>query len=252
MYMKSSDGDPNKVLLAYSLIYMLPLSAKIPFNWRDLTPVAVTALDEFVLWDNTTMPQANVKDFINAAKAANPPFKMGGTGSKREDQILTVFMEKKTGAKFLYLPYKSGGEAATQLVGNHTQANVNNPSENLEVWRAGQVRALCVFSKERIAYKTKVTDKQSWNDIPTCKEQGLDVQYQMLRAFFLPGKVPADQTAFYVDLFKKIVQTPEYKEYLEKQALKPAFLTGKDMLKFLEEDDKLNSSLMHEAGFVAK
>ena len=192
MYMKSSDGDPNKVLLAYSLIYMLPLSAKIPFNWRDLTPVAVTALDEFVLWDNTTMPEANVKDFINAAKAASPPFKMGGTGSKREDQILTVFMEKKTGAKFLYLPYKSGGEAATQLVGNHTQANVNNPSENLEVWRAGQVRALCVFAKERIAYKTKVTDKQSWNDIPTCKEQGLDVQYQMLRAFFLPGKVPAD------------------------------------------------------------
>jgi len=252
MYMKSSDGDPNKVLLAYSLIYMLPLSAKIPFNWRDLTPVAVTALDEFVLWDNTTMAEANVKEFINAAKSANPPFKMGGTGSKREDQILTVFMEKKTGAKFLYLPYKSGGEAATQLVGNHTQANVNNPSENLEVWRAGQVRALCVFAKERIAYKTKVTDKQSWNDIPTCKEQGLDVQYQMLRAFFLPGKVAADQTAFYVDLFKKIVQTPEYKDYLEKQALKPAFLTGNDMLKFLEEDDKLNSGLMHEAGFVAK
>ena len=55
IYMKSSDGDANRVLLAYSLIYMLPLSAKIPFNWRDLTPVAVTALDQFVLWDNTTM-----------------------------------------------------------------------------------------------------------------------------------------------------------------------------------------------------
>ena len=113
---------------------------------------------------------------------------MGGTGSKREDQVLTVFMEKKTSAKFLYLPYKSCGEAATQLVGNHTQANVNNPSENLEVWRAGQVRALCVFDNERIEYKTKVTDQQSWNDIPTCKEEGLDVQYLMLRAFFLPGK----------------------------------------------------------------
>ena len=130
---------------------------------------------------------------------------MGGTGSKREDQVLTVFMEKKTGAKFAYLPYKSGGEAATQLVGNHTAANVNNPSENLEVWRAGQVRALCVFDKERIAYKTKVTDTQSWNDIPTCKEEGLDVQYLMLRAMFLPGKVTPEQTAFYVDLFKKVV-----------------------------------------------
>jgi tripartite-type tricarboxylate transporter receptor subunit TctC len=252
MYMKSGDGDANRVLLAYSLIYMLPLSAKIPFNWRDLTPVAVTAFDQFVLWDNTKMQQANVKDFVAAAKKASPPFKMGGTGSKREDQILTVFMEKQTGAKFLYLPYKSGGEAATQLVGDHTQANVNNPSENLEVWRAGQVRALCVFDKERIAYKTKVTDKQSWNDIPTCKEEGLDVSYTMLRAFFLPGKVTKDQQAFYVDLLKKISATTEYKEYMEKQALKPTFISGPDMLKFLEEDDKLNSGLMHEAGFVAK
>jgi tripartite-type tricarboxylate transporter receptor subunit TctC len=250
--MKSGEGDANKVLLAYSLIYMLPLSAKIPFNWRDLTPVAVTALDQFVLWDNTTMAAKNVKEFVEAAKAASPPFKMGGTGSKREDQVLTVFMEKKTGAKFLYLPYKSGGEAATQLVGNHTQANVNNPSENLEVWRAGQVRALCVFDKERIAYKTKVTDSQSWNDIPTCKEEGLDVQYLMLRAFFLPGKVTPEQTAFYVDLLKKVSQTAEYKDYLEKQALKPIFLEGKEMVKFLEEDDTLNKNLMTEAGFVAK
>ena len=249
MYMKSGSGDANRVLIAYSLIYMLPISAKIPFNWRELTPVALIALDQFVLWDNTTLPYKNVKEFIAAAKSANPPFKMGGTGSRREDQVLTVFMEKRTGAKFAYLPYKSGGEAATQLVGNHTQANVNNPSENLEVWRAGQVRALCVFDKERIGYKAKVTDKQSWHDIPTCKEEGLDVQYLMLRAMFLPGKVSADQKAFYVDLFRKVSRTADYNEYMEKQALKPAFLTGDAMLKFLEEDDALNKSLMIEAGF---
>ena len=157
IYMKSSEGDPNKVLIAYSLIYMLPLSAKIPFNWRELTPVSVVALDQFVLWDNAAGPKT-VKEFIAAAKAASSPFKMGGTGSKREDNVLTVFIEQKTGAKFSYLPYKSGGEAATQLVGNHIDSNVNNPCENLEVWRAGQVRPLCVFDKERISYKAKVTE----------------------------------------------------------------------------------------------
>ncbi len=252
IYMKSGEGDPNKVLIAYSLIYMLPLSAKIPFNWRDLTPVAVVALDQFVLWDNTTLPYKTVTEFIDGAKAASPPFKMGGTGSKREDHVLTVFIEKKTGAKFAYLPYKSGGEAATQLVGNHTAANVNNPSENLEVWRAGQVRPLCVFDKERIEYKNKVTDTMTWNDIPTCKEEGLDVQYLMLRAMFLPGKVTEEQKAFYLDLFRKVSQTPEYKDYMEKQALKPIFLSGQDMLNFLEQDDALNKQLMTEAGFVAK
>src|SRR4051795_8572541 len=251
MYMKSSSGDPHKVLIAYSLIYMLPLSAKIPFNWRELSPVSVIALDQFVLWTNSQLPYKTVKEFADAAKSANPPFKMGGTGSKREDHVLTVFLEKKTGAKFAYLPYKSGGEAATQLVGNHTQSNVNNPSENLEVWRAGQVRPLCVFDKERIQYKHKVAGEMAWSDIPTCREQGVDVQYLMLRAMFLPGKVTPDQTAFYVDLFKKVSETPEYKDYMEKQALKPIFLTGKEMLKFLEEDDALNKGLMTEAGFVA-
>jgi putative tricarboxylic transport membrane protein len=252
IYMKTNAGDPNKVLIAYSLIYMLPLSAKIPFNWRELTPVSVVAMDEFVLWTSATLPYKTVKDFSDAAKKADPVFKMGGTGSKREDHVLTVFLEKKTGAKFAYLPYKSGGEAATQLVGNHTSANVNNPSENLEVWRAGQVRALCVFSKERIQYKVKVAEQLSWNDIPTCKEQGVDVSYQMLRALFLPGKVTPDQVAFYTDLSKKITQTAEYKDYMEKQALKPVFLTGQDMVKFLEEDDALNKGLMTEAGFVAQ
>jgi tripartite-type tricarboxylate transporter receptor subunit TctC len=64
--------------------------------------------------------------------------------------------------------------------------------------------------------------------------------------------VTPEQTAFYVDLFKKVSETPEYKDYMEKQALKPIFLTGNDMVKFLEEDDKLNAGLMTEAGFVAK
>src|SRR6266851_6354408 len=252
MYMKSGQGDANRVLIAYLLIYMLPLSAKLPFNWRELTPVSVLALDQFVLWDNTTLPYKNVKEFLDAAKGASPPFKMGGTGSKREDQVLTAFIEKRTGAKFSYLPYTSGGEAATQLVGNHTAANVNNPSENLEVWRAGQVRALCVFDKERMEYKAKVTGDMSWNDVPTCKDEGIDVQYLMLRALFLPGKVTAEQKAFYVDLFQKVAQTPEYKDYMEKQALKPIFLSGQEMLNFLEQDDALNKGLMTEAGFVAK
>jgi len=63
--------------------------------------------------------------------------------------------------------------------------------------------------------------------------------------------VTAEQQAFYVDLFQKISQTTEYKDYMEKQALKPIFLKGQEMLKFLEEDDALNKSLMIEAGFAA-
>ena len=252
MYMKQSPGDANKVLIAYSLIYMLPLSAKIPFNWRELTPVSVIALDEFVLWDSAELPYTTTKEFIDAAKKADPVFKMGGTGSKREDHIITVALDKIAGAQFTYIPYKSGGEAATQLVGKHTDSNVNNQSENIAQWRAGQVRALCVFSEQRMVYKEKITKDQAWSDIPTCKESGLDVQYQMLRAFFLPPETTKEQAAFYIDLLKKVTATPEWQDYLSKQALKESFLTGADFVKFLEKDEAFHNTLMHEAGFAAK
>ena len=88
MYMKAGQGDPNRFLIAYSLIYTLPLSAKIPFDWRELTPVSIVAFDQFGLWVNAAKPYKTVKEFTDAAKGASPTFKMGGTGSKREDQIL--------------------------------------------------------------------------------------------------------------------------------------------------------------------
>jgi putative tricarboxylic transport membrane protein len=214
--------------------------------------VAMIAMDEFLLWVNSETPYKTPKEFLAAVKAAPPgTFKMGGTGSKREDHIITVAIDKVAGTKFTYIPYKSGGEAATQLVGKHIDANVNNPSENIAQWRAGQVRALCVFSP-RMAYTEKITKDQSWADIPTCKESGVDVEYQMLRAFFLPGGTTKEQVAFYADLLKKVSATPEWKEYLAKQALKDMYLTGPDFVKFLEKDEAFHTKLMNEAGFAGK
>ena len=91
---------------------------------------------------------------------------MGGTGSKQEDQIITVAIEKAIGTKLIYVPFKGGGDVAVQLVGNHVDSTVNNPIEAVAHWRAGELRALCVFDDEPMPYKAKVTDTQSWNDIP--------------------------------------------------------------------------------------
>ena len=104
------------------------------------------ALDEFVLWVNADKPYKTVKDYVDAVKAAPAgTIKMGGTGSKQEDQIITVAVEKATGARFTYIPYKGGGEVAVQLVGNHVDSTVNNPIEAVAQWRGGKLRPLCVF-----------------------------------------------------------------------------------------------------------
>jgi tripartite-type tricarboxylate transporter receptor subunit TctC len=253
MDVKASKGDPHKLMVAFSAIYTLPIAVNLPFNWRDLNPVAMIAQDEFLLWVNSETPYKTAKDFLAAVKQAPAgQFKMGGTGAKREDQIITVALDKAAGVKFTYVPYKSGGEAASQLVGKHTDANVNNPSENAAQWRAGQVRALCVFSEQRMSYTAKITADQSWADIPTCKESGYDVQYQMLRGFFLPPGTSKEQAAFYADLLKKVSETPEWKDYIARQALHGQYLAGDDFVKFLEKDEQNHKALMEEAGLAAK
>ena len=251
--MKEAKGDPHKIVITLSNLFTTPMATGVPFNWKDITPVSMLALDEFVLWVNAEAPYKTASEFLAAVKAAGPSkIKMAGTGSKQEDQIITVALEKATGTKFVYVPFKGGGEVSVQLVGNHVNATVNNPIEAVAQWRAGKLRPLCVFDEARMPYKTKVTATQSWNDIPTCKESGVPTSYTMLRGIFMPSGVSADQVAFYVDLFKKVRETPEWKEYMEKGAFSTTAMSGADFTKWLTSAENLHRTLMTEAGFLAK
>lgn len=250
---KEAKGDPHKIIITLSNLFTTPLATGVPFNWKEMTPVAMLALDQFILWTNTDKPYKNAKEFIQAAKTAGPgKFKMGGTGSKQEDQILTVGLEKATGTKFTYLPFKGGGDVAVQLVGNHIDSTVNNPIEAVAQWRAGKLKALCVFDDTRMPYKEKVTDTQSWNDIPTCSEAGVPTDYVMLRGIFMPPGVTQEQVNFYIDLFKKVRETAEWKKFMADGAFNQTFMTGKEYVTWLEKNEALHKQLMGEAGFLAK
>jgi tripartite-type tricarboxylate transporter receptor subunit TctC len=250
---KNSKGNAHKLVVTLSNLFTTPLATGIPFNWKDLTPVAMMALDEFVLWVNADKPYKTVAEYVAAIKAApDNQFKMGGTGSKQEDQIITVALEKATGKKMTYIPYKGGGEVAVQLVGNHVDSTVNNPIEAVAHWRAGKLRPLCVFDNKKLDYSEKVTADKSWNDIPTCMSAGLNVEYLMLRGFFMPPGVSKDEVAYYVDLFKKVRDTPEWKKLMSDGAFNQSFMSGDPYVKWVTNAEKLHEELMKGAGFLAK
>jgi len=253
LYVKDSKGDPHKIIITLSNLFTTPLATGIPFNWKDLSPVSMLALDEFVLWVNADSPYKSAKDYLAAIKAGNDnQFKMAGTGSKQEDQIITVALDKFTGKKFTYVPFKGGGDVAVQLVGGHVDSTVNNPIEAVAHWRAGKLRPLCVFDDQRMPYKEKVTDTMSWHDIHTCMEAGVKVDYLMLRGIFMPGGVSQDQVNYYVNLFKKVRETPEWKEFMEKGAFNTSFMSGKEYTSWVEKAEETHKALMKDAGFLAK
>jgi putative tricarboxylic transport membrane protein len=250
---KEAKADPHKIIVSLSNLFTTPMATGVPFSWKDMTPVSMMALDQFVLWVNAEAPYKTAGEYVAAVKAAGPSkMKMGGTGSKQEDQILTVGLEKATGTKFIYVPFKGGGEVAVQLVGKHIDSTVNNPIEAVAQWRAGSLRPLCVFDDTRMPYKEKVTATQSWNDIPTCSEAGVKTDYTMLRGIFMAPGVTPDQVAFYVELMNKVRATPDWKEYMEKGAFNQTAMSGPDFVKWLTTAETAHRTLMTEAGFLAK
>ena len=247
--MKDSEGNPNKIIITLSSLFTTPLATGIPFSWEDLTPVAMLALDEFVLWVNADSPYKTAQEYIDAAKA-DGKFAMAGTGSKQEDQIITVGLEQATGVKFKYISEKGGGDVAKALVGNHVNSTVNNPIEQVSFWKAGQTRALCVFDSKRIEHTDKVTADMAWSDIPTCKEAGLDIEYTMLRGIFMPAGVEQEAVAYYVDLFSKVRETQEWKDFMAKGAFNQSFMTGDEFKAWLTNASTQHKDLMTKAGFI--
>ncbi|WP_353090709.1 tripartite tricarboxylate transporter substrate-binding protein [Methylibium sp.] len=250
---KEAKGDPHKIIITLSNLFTTPLATGVPFNWRDLTPVQMLALDQFVLWVNEESPYKTAKAYFDAVKAAPPStVKMAGTGSKQEDQIITVLLEKAAGKKIVYIPFKGGGDVAVQLVGKHVDSTVNNPIEAESHWRAGKLRALCVFDKQPMPYKTKLTATQSWADVPTCPAAGLPVEYVMLRGIFMAPGVTQEQVAYYLDLFKKLRALPEWQEFMAKGAFNQTALTGPEFFDWLGKTEQMHRVLMKEAGFIAQ
>ncbi|MGB7949052.1 MAG: tripartite tricarboxylate transporter substrate binding protein [Candidatus Binatia bacterium] len=246
LYVKEKKGDEHTIIITLSNLFTTPLATGTPFNWRDLTPIARLALDRFILWVNAETPYKNAKEYLAAAKKKPGAMKMGGTGSKQEDQIITVLMEQIQGVKFTYVPFKGGGTVCVNLVGKHIDSTVNNPIECVSHWRAKRVRPLAVFDPERIP-------DADWKGIPTVKEAlGVDISYNMLRGIFGPPAMPKEAVDWYTAFLKKVFDSKDFQGYLHKGALKPAFASGAEYVKWVEENEKLHKELMEKGGLIKK
>ncbi|MBM3219512.1 MAG: tripartite tricarboxylate transporter substrate binding protein [Candidatus Rokubacteria bacterium] len=246
LHVKGKKGDAHTIIITLSNLFTTPLHTGVPFNWKDLTPVARLALDQFILWVNAETPYKTAKEYAAAVKEKSGQFKMGGTGSAQEDQIITIQLEQALGVKFTYVPFKGGGEVCVNLVGKHVDSTVNNPIECASHWKAGRVRPLAVFDTGRIP-------EPDWKDIPTVKDAlGADISYNMLRGIFGPPDMPKEAVEWYVAFLKKVYDTPEFKEYLSKGALKPAFATGAEYVKWVEGAEQLHKDLMTKGGLLKK
>ena len=252
VHVKTNAGDPHKVLFSTNLAYLTPMIVKAGYKAEDIRPVAIMAADEFLLWTHANAPYKTARDLIEAERAKEGALRMGGGHSKDTDHILTRQIEKATGVKLTYIPFKSGNEAAIQLAGAHIDANTNNPNENISQWKAGNLRPLCVFAPQRLsAYTDKVTANASFGDVPLCKDEGIPIeQFNMPRTVWLPSGTSDEQAQYYIGMLAKVRETPEWKEWLRTGMQSDFFLTGKKLDAYVEADMAKHRKQFAEDGWL--
>lgn len=229
-YVQDKSGDSHTVMATLNSYYTTPLRNDIGVDIENYTPLARMALDTFVLWVSAESDITTLDEFVAAVKEAGGEWKMGGTGTGQEDSLVTAMLENEFGIKFTYVPFKGGGTVAKNLVGGHIDSTVNNPSEQLGFYQAGQSRPIAVFLDERL---------EAFPDVPTMAELGHPMEYTMQRSFVAPPDMPAEAVAYYTQLFTALSESEEWQTYTAEKALLPDFLTGDELQAyFLAERDK--------------
>jgi putative tricarboxylic transport membrane protein len=245
---KAARGNPHKLIITLSNLFTTPIATGTDFNWRDITPVEMMALDQFVLWVNAASPHKSAKELLDAMRASpHGSFKLGGTGSKQEDQLVSVLLETAGETRLSYVPLKGGGDVARSLAERQVDITVNNPIEAAKLWSEGKVRPLCVFDGKRLDYRVKIAGNQTWNDLPTCMSFGIPVQYLMMRGIFMAPGVSAEQVAYYVQLLDKVRALPEWQEFMAQGAFNQTVLTGEPFVAWLDRAESFHRVLMREA-----
>ena len=239
-YVFEKKADMHYVMITLNSFFTTIITQSLPYKSTDFTPIANLALDPFFLWVNDDSPWKTAGDFVTAAKANQ--LVVAGTGSKQEDEALFRRIQDAAGTKaFTYVPQTSGSTVAAALAGHQggVVATVNNPSEGLGLYQATpkKLRPLCAFTPD--SPKTG-----PYTGLATCKSQGLAIDdYFIMRAIVAAPGLSASQQGFWVDVFKKVYDSADWKKFMEDNALQPDFRSGVEFRQFLSQYEQLHRDI---------
>jgi len=242
-YVAGKKKDPYFILTAVTSFMTTPLMGLTPVGIKDFTPIANFAFDEYMLMVNPKSKYKSVKDIIADAKANPKKITVGGTQLGSSDSVCAYLVEKAAGVQFNFIVFNGGGEVNAALLGGHIDIAVSNPGEALELSKAGKVKLLGVFSDKRLPGAP---------DVPTLKEQGVDVTYVQNRGLVAPADIPADARKTLEEAFVKYMKTEIFKKYLEDNMLSAAWMDGDTFGKWLEKENTRYAVIVKDMGLMKK
>jgi putative tricarboxylic transport membrane protein len=239
-YVSSENAGNAYILYAYTPATLnQAIVSKSEFTYDKFTPLVNLTNDSGMIAINSQSPWKTMAEMIDAAKA-NPGSVLQGGGPYGGGSSLTGKLIAETaGVELPYTPFKGGGDAIPALLGGHVHFVIANTNEVKTYVDAGQMRILAVSEK-----------LDAFPDVPTLKESGFDLNISDWRLVVMPPDVPREVQDYYIDLLKRTVETPDWKEYAAKNSLTANWKSQDELKQMLAETAERYGALSERMGLM--
>jgi putative tricarboxylic transport membrane protein len=239
----SAKGDGNQLMVNGFVMVGAILMNKAPVTLEQVTPIARLTEETQVIVVPASSPIKNAKDLAAAVKADVAKVTFAGGSAGGVDHIMAALFVGASGAeasKVNYIPFSGGGESLAAILGAKVTAGISGYAEYEGQIKAGKLRAIGVTSPQRLPGV----------DVPTFKEQGIDLTITNWRSVMAPPGITDAQKAALTDLVDKMVKTPAWKEILKQKGWDDAYLSGDAFAKFLKEEQVRVNTVLKSVGLV--
>jgi putative tricarboxylic transport membrane protein len=242
-FANNAKGDPSQLMVNGITMVGAILTNKAPVSLDQVTPLARLTGDPLVIVVPANSPHKTVQDLAAAVKADTAKVTWAGGSAGGADHILAALFTKAAGAdpaKVNYVAFSGGGEALAAMLGGKVTAGISGYGEFESQIKAGKLRALAISSGKRLAGA----------DVPTLKEQDMDVEVVNWRAIMAAPGITAEQKKALTDIFDKMVKSKEWTELLKTRGWDDYYLAGEPFQAFLKDEQARVGEVLRSVGLV--
>jgi putative tricarboxylic transport membrane protein len=242
-FYNASKGDPNALMVMGAVMLGGIITGKPPVSVTQLTPIARLTSEYNVFVVPANSPLKNLKDVIEQMKKDPGSVKFGGGSRGSTEHVAAAMLARAIGveaSKLNYVPFRGGGEAVAAILGGNVTVGGSGYSEFQSYIEAGKMRPIAVTSPQRL----------KGLDIPTMKEQGVDIELGNWRGVYAAAGISEAQRQALTDKVIKATKSKSWQEALEKNSWTPALLSGKAFEDFVDRDFASLRAIMVKSGMV--
>lgn len=232
--------DGYTILMTTFELVSLPVQGLAPFTHEDFDLLMLLNMDPAAVAVRSDFPAGSLSAFIERARSGQTP-SIGNSGAGAVWHLAAAMLADQAGMPATHVPFNGASQAITSLIGGHIDAVTVSPSELKTYVESGQIKLLGVMSSERL---------KSFPDIPTCREQGLDLVFGTWRGLALPKGVPSGVRDILSETFNEAVASDSFAAFAAQSGMNLHILQSEEFREMTDRQSREVAQTMKKLGLV--